>query len=67
MAIDDTDCAADLQADIDKLLAERQGWLDEIERLRVIVKTAANNLDSLGAHHYASWCRLSLEQKAGDK
>lgn len=34
----------------------------EIERLQVIVKTAAGNLDSLGAHHYASWCRLSLDR-----
>jgi hypothetical protein len=30
-----------MRADIDRLLAERQGWLDEIERLRAALKELA--------------------------
>ncbi len=34
------------QADIDKLLDERQGWLDEIERLKAALKPFALALDT---------------------
>jgi hypothetical protein len=32
------DTVEQLQADIDKLMAERQGWLEEIERLRALLQ-----------------------------
>ena len=32
------DMVEQLQADIDKLMAERQGWLEEIERLRALLR-----------------------------
>lgn len=33
------------QADIDRIVSERQGWLDEIERLRAALRECADDLE----------------------
>lgn len=33
------------QADIDRLIAERQGWLGEVERLRAALRECADDLE----------------------
>ena len=45
------------QADIDKLLAERQGWLDEIERLRADIAELCDIVTQL----YARAARAALK------
>jgi regulator of replication initiation timing len=45
------------------LLRENERLRAEVERLRVALQVTANNLDSVGAHHYAAWTRAALDDK----
>ena len=51
------------QADIDKLLDERQGWLDEIERLRAELQYIWDNGMEIGGDECAEVARRALEEK----
>ena len=51
------------QADIDKLLDERQGWLDEIERLTAELQYIYDNGIEIGGDECAEVAHRALEDK----
>ena len=53
------------QADIDRLVAERQGWLDEIERLRDELETWKDHYHAEHQDHEALVKALEDEERNG--
>ena len=67
------DTVEQLRGDLDKLLAERQGWLDEIEILRAKLTEAAAFLDRMAQTMEDYWyprdaaeCRAMAKKLRGE-